>query len=172
MTGSAHAIWFPDWPAKLQEVRLPVAIRQRYKLAIIRYLQFCKQSHQPATVESARQFMQQTEDARQLGQQPLEHWNEALRWFFKEGESQPVALDRPASRPENADGAPGGRALPTTDGARGGPTLPATLAIKCVAGLAEGSGRGSEAGFSIRKSTPSAKPSLSPVKQMSSALLK
>jgi hypothetical protein len=117
MTGSAHAIWFPDWPAKLQEVRLPVAIRQRYKLAIIRYLQFCKQSHQPATVESARQFMQQTEDARQLGQQPLEHWNEALRWFFKEGESQPVALDRPASRPENADGAPGGRALPTTDGA-------------------------------------------------------
>jgi hypothetical protein len=49
---------------------------------------------------------------------------------------------------------------------------PATLAIKCVAGLAEGSGRGSDAGFSIRKSTPSAKPSLSPVKRMVSALLK
>jgi hypothetical protein len=92
---------------------LPAAIQQRYKLAIIRYLQFCKQSHQPATVASARQLMRQTE--------------------------------------------------------RG---CPATLAIKCVAGLTEGSGRGSDAGFSIRKSTPSAKPSLSPVKRMVSALLK
>ena len=91
MAGSSQAVWFPDWSEKLQEVRLPAAIRQRYRLAIIRYLQFCKQSHQKATVESARQFMQQTEDARQLGKRQLEHWKESLRWFFREGKKTGVA---------------------------------------------------------------------------------
>jgi hypothetical protein len=53
-------------------------------------------------VESARQFMQQTEDARQLGQRQVEHWKEALRWFFREGgklNSAPlVGTDRRAVR--------------------------------------------------------------------------
>jgi hypothetical protein len=58
---------------------LPAAIQQRYKLAIIRYLQFCKQSHQPATVASARQLMRQTEDARQLLQSNVsQDWPKAV----------------------------------------------------------------------------------------------
>lgn len=67
MAGSSTAVWFPDWSEKLQEVRLPAAIQQRYRLAIIRYLQFCKQTRQQATVESARAFMEQTEAQRMLG---------------------------------------------------------------------------------------------------------
>jgi hypothetical protein len=88
MAGSSQAIWFPSWGEKLQQVRLPAVIRQRYRLTIIRYLKFCKQSRQQATVESARQFMYEVEAARQLGKTQLEHWKEALRWFFREGGKQ------------------------------------------------------------------------------------
>ena len=85
MASAPTAIWFPGWAEKLQQLRLPALIGRRYRLAIIRYLRFCKQSQQQATVESARQFIREVEEDRRLGRTQLEHWREALRWFFKEG---------------------------------------------------------------------------------------
>ncbi len=54
---SAATVWFPEWPAALQRLRLPSLRRQQYRLAILRYLRFCKETRQWATVDSARAFM-------------------------------------------------------------------------------------------------------------------
>ena len=46
---------FPQWSDALQQVRLPPIHRQQYRLALIRYLRFCKETRQQATVDSASQ---------------------------------------------------------------------------------------------------------------------
>jgi integron integrase len=100
MTQENHhtVIWFPEWAEALQQVRLPALIRQQYRLALIEYLRFCKQSHQRVTVDSARQFMAETEAHRRLAPSQLENWKEAIRWFFREGRKQTARVDRQASR--------------------------------------------------------------------------
>jgi hypothetical protein len=81
-------------------LRLPPLRRQQYRLALIRYLQFCKQTHQQATVESARQFMETVHAKRLLGVSLLATWKEALNWFFKEGQKQSSRTGvRPVSAP-------------------------------------------------------------------------
>jgi site-specific recombinase XerD len=51
------AVWFPNWAAALEQRRLPVLHRQQYRNAIIEYLRYCKQARCRATVDSARQLM-------------------------------------------------------------------------------------------------------------------
>ena len=92
-------VWFPGWADILQQERLPALIRQQYRLALIRYLRFCKESRQRATVDSARQFMQETEAERQLGKSQLANWKAALNWFFEEaGKQTAVVTAVPAVR--------------------------------------------------------------------------
>jgi hypothetical protein len=93
-------VWFPGWAEELQRMRLPPLIRQQYRTALLQYLRFCKQSHQRATVDSARQFMQEVEAQRRLGVSQLATWKEALRWFFREAQQQPGEVGRhgPARR--------------------------------------------------------------------------
>jgi hypothetical protein len=81
-------------------MRLPAGIRLQYRTALIQYLRFCKQSHQRATVESARHFMQETEAQRRLGVTQLANWKAALNWFFEQAGKQdaPVGRDRRARR--------------------------------------------------------------------------
>ena len=64
MTQEKHhpAIWFPGWADALQRERLPALVRQQYRMALIAYLRFCKQSRQRVTVGSARAFMEQIEE--------------------------------------------------------------------------------------------------------------
>jgi|GEM_PF-3807602 len=85
------SVWFPQWSTALQQLRLPPLRRQHYRLALIRYLQYCKRSQQRATVESARAFMalrapfmESVQAKRLLGVSMLATWKEALNWFFKE----------------------------------------------------------------------------------------
>ena len=92
------AIWFPNWPAAFQRLALRPIQRQQQRLAIIRYLRFCKETRQRATVDSARAFIAAMEEKRLLSQSLLAEWKAALRWFFIEGQKQPVGLDRRASR--------------------------------------------------------------------------
>jgi len=98
MTQEIHhpPVWFPGWAEALQRVRLPTLVRQQYRLALIRYLRFCKESRQRATVESARQFMLEMETQRRLGKSQLADWKAALNWFFEEAGRQ--TGDRSQSR--------------------------------------------------------------------------
>lgn len=71
----------------------------QYRTALIQYLRYCKQTHQRATVDSARQFMREIEAQRRLGVSMLANWKDALNWFFDESKRQPaptVHPERPA----------------------------------------------------------------------------
>jgi integron integrase len=98
-----HAIWFPGWAEALQRERLPGLIRQQYRLALIQYLKFCKESRQRVTVDSARQFMAEVVAHRRLGVSQLENWKEAIRWFFREAGQQAEDV---AARVSRADSRP------------------------------------------------------------------
>ena len=82
------AVWFPLWAEALRHVRLPVLVRQQYRMAIVQYLRFCKQRRQMATVDSARQFMGEMGQQRRLSVSHLATWKAALNWFFQEAGKQ------------------------------------------------------------------------------------
>ena len=88
------AVWFPLWAEALGHVRLPLLVRQQYRLAILEYLRFCKRLRQRATVDSARHFMVEMTEHRRLSVSQQATWKAALNWFFKE-----------AGKPRQADGA-------------------------------------------------------------------
>lgn len=79
-----QGVWFPQWAEVLARFQSSVSKRRAYQRAIGEYLRFCKQSRQRATLESARQFMQQVEAKRRLGVSELAIWKEGLNWFFRE----------------------------------------------------------------------------------------
>jgi len=91
-----HApVWFPGWADALRQRGLPAGIRMQYRTALIQYLRYCKQTHQRATVDSARQFMQAIESQRRLGVSMLVNWKDALNWFFEEASRQPAPTVHP-----------------------------------------------------------------------------
>ena len=49
-----NVVWFPSWPDALRQLHLPTLRRQQYRLALVRYLRFCKETPQrgwPVVVE-------------------------------------------------------------------------------------------------------------------------
>lgn len=109
-----NAVWFPSWPEALRQLRLPALRQQQYRLALIRYLRFCKQTRQPATVESARAFMETIHAQRMLSPSMLATWKEALNWFFKEAEKQDVVVAAVPAAVRRTTRAPGTGATTTT----------------------------------------------------------
>jgi integron integrase len=87
-TPGHRAVWFPQWSEALCRLRLPPLRRQQYRVAIVRYLRYCKQTHQRATVESARAFMASVQAQCPLGLSLLATWKDALNWFFREAAKQ------------------------------------------------------------------------------------
>jgi integron integrase len=91
---SPPGVWFPAWAEVLQrQEKLSPAQRQQYRRAIIDYLRFCKQSRQWATVDSARQFMQQMEAQRRLAAPQMATWKQALNWIFQAARTQRLFAD-------------------------------------------------------------------------------
>jgi integron integrase len=89
MSSQSHStVWFPQWAEALRELQLSPVRRQQYRVGLIRYLRFCKQTRQQATVESARLFMKEVESQRLLSLSMLATWKEALNWFFTTGRRQ------------------------------------------------------------------------------------
>jgi hypothetical protein len=84
---SFHGVWFPKWAEALAQSRLRDFERQAYHIAILEFLRFCKYSRQQASIDSARGFMQQVEDRRQLKVSQLALWKSGLNWFFKSAKS-------------------------------------------------------------------------------------
>ena len=84
---STSGVWFPKWAEALAQARLRDFERQAYRLAIFEYLRFCKHSRQRASIDSARAFMQQVEDRRQVRVSQLSVWKSGLNWFFHSAKS-------------------------------------------------------------------------------------
>ncbi len=93
----ARAVWFPRWAEVLAQEDLAIETRERYRVALLQYLRFCKESRQRATVASARAFMQQIEGQRRLGVSQLATWKAARNWFFQAGARRPPALGKTPS---------------------------------------------------------------------------
>jgi integron integrase len=99
---SSDGVWFPNWAVVLARVRLKDLERRAYRLAIVGYLSFCKQSRQRATPGSARLFMAQVEERRRLSRSHLTLWKAGLNWFFTAAQGKnPKAEMLPA---ENREG--------------------------------------------------------------------
>jgi hypothetical protein len=62
------AVWFPQWAKVLGQLPGPAGRRQNYHQAIVRYLRYCKDTRQRATVASARGFMAELQAQRWLGE--------------------------------------------------------------------------------------------------------
>jgi len=85
---ASTGIWFPQWAEALERLRLPLMAKQQYRLALIRYLQQLRATHQRATIASARAFMETAQTRQRLSASALALWKEALNWFFREGGKQ------------------------------------------------------------------------------------
>jgi integron integrase len=81
-------VWFPQWFEALRRLPMPPPRRQQYRVAIVRYLRYCRETHQRATVDSARAFMASVQTRQLLAASLLATWKEALNWFFREAARQ------------------------------------------------------------------------------------
>ena len=94
------SVWFPQWAGVLAQRALPPLVHRQYQTAILRYLRFCKDMRQGASVDSARQFMEKMEQQRWLSVSQLAGWKTALNWFFQEAAKQSHAgLSSAGSKP-------------------------------------------------------------------------
>ena len=66
-------------------MRLPPIHQQQYRAAIVQYLRFLKEPHQPATVASARAFMQRARLQHPLNLSLIDRWKEGVNWFLSRG---------------------------------------------------------------------------------------
>lgn len=78
-------IWFPHWSTALARRRLPEAERQQHQDALLSYLRYCKETRQPATIGSARAFMEAAQGQGRVAVGQVEVWKAALNWFFATG---------------------------------------------------------------------------------------
>jgi hypothetical protein len=71
-------VWFPRWKERLGNSGLHEDAQRAHERAILGYLKWCKENHSPATVASAKAFLEQVE-----GRWPGGPHRAALRWFFR-----------------------------------------------------------------------------------------
>ena len=75
-------IIFPNWSNALASSGLHPAKIKSHQIAIRWYLSFLKASREPATVESARRFIDTAVEERRPEAWMVERWKEGIRWFF------------------------------------------------------------------------------------------
>lgn len=90
MNARAGRVWFPDWSLVLGHSDLPAARQKVFCNALIRYLRFCKQQHQPVGVGSARQFAAFLLAGSEADKAAVPAAKDALNWFFRAAREQPA----------------------------------------------------------------------------------
>ena len=88
-------VWFPQWAQALEAAPVSDSVRVEYRRAIGYFLHFCKLSHQRATIDSAREFMQGAVSQRHLNLAQQDLWKAALNWFFQSSKS--TSLNPPST---------------------------------------------------------------------------
>jgi hypothetical protein len=92
---------------------------------LVEFLRFCKQTRQPATVASARQFMAEMETQRRLSEAELARWKGAVNWFFRAARApiEGLALDAPSPRSVWAGVPAGNQSVGASPPVGAGPTM-------------------------------------------------
>jgi hypothetical protein len=83
-------ISFPDWKETLARADLSPDRREAFRREILSFLKHCKDTHSPATALLAKQYLEVRE---RLTRGPA---REALRWFFRVGQSRALDAARPS----------------------------------------------------------------------------
>jgi integrase len=112
---------FDDWPEALAASGLPARARQSYLIMIRWYLSFCRRGRVAADRASAREFIRWATEQKQAEAWQIESWQEALRWFFREGFRRAIPGQGDTAQ-ETAPGVEGGdkdRWVPLPERVRG-----------------------------------------------------
>ena len=101
---SMKAIFFPNWENALTSSELHPSKVKSHRIAIRWYLSHLKTRRVPATVETARQFVEAAVEERNPEPWMVERWKSAIRWFFVNAPiRKPIA--QPAYSRRNDDSA-------------------------------------------------------------------
>ena len=87
---------FPNWSDALSEADLPEKTRKSFEISIKWYLGFLAKKGVPASVESAREFIETNARTRKPEEWMLEQWRAALNWFFRHAPHRRNRGDRAA----------------------------------------------------------------------------
>jgi hypothetical protein len=85
-----HKIDFPEWRAVLAQAELPGRLKRSFEITIRWYLSFCKRGRADVTAQSARDFIAWAAQEKHPQDWQLEHWKEAIRWFFRAAKDGPL----------------------------------------------------------------------------------
>jgi hypothetical protein len=106
---------FPEWREVLTQAELPERLKSSFEITIRWYLSFCQRGRAQVTVQSARDFIAWAVDEKHPQSWQVEHWKEAIRWFFRAArdepqetaqDQRPVEPDQPVWLPEDRTGWP------------------------------------------------------------------
>lgn len=91
-------VMFENWSDELDLSNLPEKTRKRHRIIINWFLGYLKREHVGASVESAREFVDQLVETRKPEDWQVEQWGEGLNWFFKEAPQRRRVQDKRTSR--------------------------------------------------------------------------
>jgi len=87
-------IHFPRWVEVLEASDLPAHERESFKVTLRWYLSWCHQNSVGCHVESARNFIDWAQGAKQAKDWAVERWKTAIRWFFQTAKQQTGEVNR------------------------------------------------------------------------------
>ena len=93
-------VTFPNWSNALENANLPVEEKARHRIIINWFLGHLKRERCPASVQSARSFIEGLVESRRPGEWQLEQWREGLNWFFREAPSRRRVVEQPRQSAE------------------------------------------------------------------------
>lgn len=76
-------VWFRDWAQVLDNEPVDLNKRKLFRSTILGYLHFCKTSHTPVSIASARAFVEGKENGENVIKIEKSVQKEVLNWFFK-----------------------------------------------------------------------------------------
>jgi integron integrase len=89
---------FPNWSNALKNADLPDEDKSRHRIIINWFLGHLKRERCPASVQSARTFIEGLIERRRPEAWQLEQWREGINWFFREAPSRRRVAERPHQR--------------------------------------------------------------------------
>lgn len=117
-------ISFPNWSNALNTAELPEKEKTRHRIIINWFLGHLKRERCPASVDSARAFLEGLIARRRPKDWQVEQWREGLNWFFREAPSKRRTAERPVKRADAVGGTDAGSSRTAPAGSCGGAERP------------------------------------------------
>jgi len=109
-----NIVSFQNWAEVLAAADLPEKVKNSHKIVIRWYLGYLRKVGKPASVETARAFVEGLVEERRPADWMVEGWRQGLNWFFKEAPvrrrlAEPPVAAPPPGRGERVENVADGR---------------------------------------------------------------